>query len=177
MSVQVRRCTEDDLQHLQAISIDTFYETFKEQNSPKNMQAYLDNAFNLGQLKKELTHPDSYFYFAYVEGEIAGYLKVNIDNAQTEVIGNRDEALEIQRIYIKKEFQQQGVGTVLCDQVMNLAKKHRKKMIWLGVWEHNEQAISFYKKMGFTQIGTHSFFMGDDEQTDLIFSKEISFDD
>ena len=35
--------------------------------------------------------------------------------------------------------------------------EHNKKKIWLGVWEKNENAIAFYKKMGFVQTGVHSF--------------------
>jgi diamine N-acetyltransferase len=52
----------DDLQTLQYLSRETFYDTFKEQNSAENMQAYL-KAFNAAQLKKELMADASHFYF------------------------------------------------------------------------------------------------------------------
>ena len=48
-----------------------------------------------------------------------------------------------------------------------------KKKIWLGVWEKNKNAIAFYKKQGFVQIGSHSFYMGDEEQIDLIMVKTL----
>lgn len=38
--------------------------------------------------------------------------------------------------------------------------------IWLGVWEHNVDAIKFYEKQGFKKFDTHIFKLGDDEQTD-----------
>ncbi|WP_039790739.1 GNAT family acetyltransferase, partial [Paenibacillus riograndensis] len=43
----------------------------------------------------------------------------------------------------------------------------------LGVWEKNENAIAFYKKMGFVQTGSHSFYMGDEEQIDIIMTTDI----
>ena len=44
--------TLEDLYTLQEISYETFNETFKDQNSPQNMSAYLEKAFNLKQLEK-----------------------------------------------------------------------------------------------------------------------------
>jgi len=33
--------------------------------------------------------------------------------------------------------------------------------------------LAFYKKMGFEKVGSHSFFMGDDEQIDLLMEKHL----
>ncbi|WP_317907031.1 GNAT family N-acetyltransferase, partial [Bacillus subtilis] len=93
------------------------------------------------------------------------------DEAQTEKMG--DESLEIERIYIKNEFQKHGLGKYLFNKAMEIAKELNKKKIWLGVWEKNENAIVFYKKMGFVQTGAHSFYMGYEEQTDLIMTKTL----
>ncbi|WP_282142529.1 GNAT family N-acetyltransferase [Cytobacillus oceanisediminis] len=169
MTINMKKCTLEDLSRLQEISYETFNETFKEQNSPENMEAYLEKAFNLKQLETELSQRSSQFYFVEIEGETAGYLKVNTDEAQTEEMG--DEALEIERIYIRSPFQKQGLGKYLFNKALEVAMEQNKKKIWLGVWEKNEKAIAFYKKMGFVQTGAHSFYMGDEEQTDFIMAK------
>ncbi|MEC0789915.1 GNAT family N-acetyltransferase, partial [Bacillus haynesii] len=54
-----------------------------------------------------------------------------------------------------------GLGKYLFNKAVEIAKERNKKKIWLGVWEKNENAIAFYKKMGFVQTGAHSFYMGD----------------
>ena len=56
---------------------------------------------------------------------------------------------------------------------MEIAMERKKKKIWLGVWEKNENAIAFYNKKGFVQTGAHSFYMGDEEQVDLIMTKTL----
>lgn len=84
-----------------------------------------------------------------------------------------DETLEIERIYIKKKFQKHGLGKYLLNKSIDIAMEHNKKKIWLGVWEKNENAIVFYKKIGFEQAGSHSFYMGDEEQTDFILIKTL----
>lgn len=169
MEIKLIRCSLEDLHKLQEISYETFNETFKDQNSPENMKAYLEKAFNSTQLEKELLNSSSQFYFVHFHNEIAGYLKINIDDAQSEKMG--DESLEIERIYIKSHFQKQGLGKYLLNQAIDIARNLTKKKIWLGVWEKNENAIAFYKKMGFVQTGAHSFNMGDEEQTDFIMTK------
>ncbi|PUA36573.1 GNAT family N-acetyltransferase [Paenibacillus elgii] len=172
MAITIKKCTLEDVRKLQEISYETFDETFKDQNSPENMNAYLERAFNLNQLEKELSDISSQFFFVYLNHEVAGYLKVNINDAQSEEMG--DESLEIERIYIKKNFQKHGLGKYLLNQAIEIAMECNKKHIWLGVWENNENAIAFYKKMGFIQTGTHSFYMGDEEQIDFIMTKTLN---
>jgi ribosomal protein S18 acetylase RimI-like enzyme len=169
--MMIKKCTLEDLQELQNISVETFTETFKEQNSPEHLNAYLEKAYNLNQLEKELANHSSQFFFVLFNEEIAGYLKVNTDEAQSEAMDN--ESLEIERIYVKKEFQKHGLGKQLMNKAVEIAEEQKKKRIWLGVWEENENAIAFYQKKGFVQTGSHSFYMGDDEQVDLIMTKTL----
>ncbi|MGG3311210.1 GNAT family N-acetyltransferase [Paenibacillus lautus] len=169
MTLTIRKCTSEDLGLLQDISIETFNETFRDQNSPEIMKTYLERAFNINQLEIEVSNTASEFYFIYYNGEIAGYLKVNIHDAQTEMMGN--DSLEIERIYIKGQYQKHGLGKFLLNKAMEIAMERNKKSIWLGVWERNENAIAFYKNMGFVQTGSHSFYMGNEEQKDFIMTK------
>ncbi|OME94716.1 MULTISPECIES: GNAT family N-acetyltransferase [Paenibacillus] len=169
MTLTIRKCTSEDLGLLQDISIETFNETFRDQNSPENMKTYLERAFNINQLAIEVSNTASEFYFIYYNGQIAGYLKVNIHDAQTEMMGN--DSLEIERIYIKGQYQKHGLGKFLLNKAMEIAMERNKKSIWLGVWERNENAIAFYKNMGFVQTGAHSFYMGNEEQKDFIMTK------
>lgn len=171
MSIHIKKCTLEDLPTLQEISVKTFQETFQHQNSPENMAAYLNRAFNRTQLEKELVNSSSQFFFISVDNDLAGYLKINTDGAQSEAMG--EDFLEVERIYIKSEFQKQGLGKHLFKKALEIAQVSNKKKIWLGVWEKNENAIAFYKKAGFVETGSHSFFMGEEEQIDLIMTKPI----
>lgn len=171
MDIHLVKCTHDHLHELQAISYETFNETFRQQNSPGNMQAYLERAFNLEQLEKELANSSSQFFFVYSDNEIAGYLKINTAEAQSEEMG--EDALEVERIYIRNKFQKYGLGKYLFNKAVEFALERHKKRIWLGVWDRNENAIAFYNKIGFVQTGVHSFYMGDEEQTDYIMTKSL----
>lgn len=170
--MEIKKCTLEDLQELQAISVETFTETFQEQNSPEHLNAYLEKAYNLEQLERELANPFSHFFFVYSDQEVAGYLKVNTGAAQSEAMG--EDSLEVERIYVKRKFHKHGLGKLLLLKAFEMAEELQKKKIWLGVWEDNTNAIAFYQKKGFVQTGAHSFFMGDDEQVDLILTKTLA---
>ncbi|UOQ86612.1 GNAT family N-acetyltransferase [Gracilibacillus salinarum] len=171
MNVKITKCTQKDLPLLQEISIETFQQTFKDQNSPENMKAYIESAFDSNQLETELANASTAFFFVYINQEVAGYLKINTDEAQSEKMGK--DSLEIERIYIQDPFQKHGVGRSLLNKAVTIAKERNKSFVWLGVWEKNENAISFYKRMGFIHTSEHAFYMGDEKQTDLIMTKTI----
>ena len=69
MTMNVKTCTLEDSRALQEISIETFNETFKNQNSPEQINAYLERAFDLNQLEKELANRSSQFFFVYFNHE------------------------------------------------------------------------------------------------------------
>ncbi len=171
MIITLKPCTLEQLHSLQAISRETFEDTFASQNTPENMAAYMEKSFLLEQLHKELSHAESRFFFAYIQEELAGYMKLNTGSAQTEPMGN--DALEVERIYVRRAFQGQGIGKFLLEHALSLAVTEQYSQIWLGVWENNRKAISFYEKMGFVQTAVHSFYMGEEEQFDWMMCKSL----
>ncbi|WP_028591179.1 GNAT family N-acetyltransferase [Paenibacillus massiliensis] len=168
MDIEIKKCSIDGVELLRQISIETFRETFEDQNSPEQMRAYLDSAFSTRQLEQELSNPCSEFFIIYIQAEPAGYLKLNVNDAQSEPMG--EDSLEIERIYVRAQFQKQGLGQHLFNKAMEIATSHNKSKIWLGVWEKNLNAIEFYQRLGFVQTGTHSFYMGEEEQMDWIMT-------
>lgn len=168
-SLKIKKATSADVEKLQKIGRQTFSETFADVNSEENMKKYLDESFALEKLTSELKNVSSHFYLAELNDQIIGYLKLNTGDAQTE---NQDEnALEIERIYVAKDFHGKKVAQALYAQAEETAEKLKATYMWLGVWEKNLRAVSFYTKNGFVQFDTHIFRLGDDEQTDLMMKK------
>ena len=136
------------------------------------MKSYLEKGFSKEKLIAELTEKNSEFYFSSIDGEINGYLKINFGDSQTELKDSR--ALEIERIYVSKEFHGKNVGQLLYDKAIKIAKQKDVEYVWLGVWEENPRAIRFYKKNGFIEFDKHIFKLGDDEQTDIMMKLKLN---
>ncbi len=175
----IKQCKADDIEALRKISYDTYNDTFREMNTRETMDKYLNEAFAREKLLAELSNPGCSFFFIYSGRECpdsgsaypAGYLKLNTAPSQTDI--NDPLSLEIERIYVVREYKGKGLGKVLINYAAQNALELGKKYLWLGVWEKNEEALSFYKKMGFEIEGKHSFRMGDEIQSDFVMKKML----
>lgn len=170
-NIEIKKVTLSDIDQLQKIGRQTFYETFSASNSEENMNRYLSEDLSLEKLTTELYNKHSEFYFATLNNNVIGYLKINFGQSQTEL--KDDKALEIERIYVLKEFHGKKVGQILYEQAMHIARQINANYVWLGVWEENPRAISFYKKNGFVDFGKHIFKLGNDEQTDIMMRLQL----
>lgn len=165
-TIAINRVTLNDIDQLQKIGRQTFSETFSVGNTQENMQKYLKEGFSYEKLTNELNSENSEFYFALIDDNVVGYLKLNTGQSQTE-IQNR-KALEIERIYVLQEFHGKKVGQVLYEKAVQVANEKKVNYVWLGVWEENQRALNFYKKNGFVAFDKHIFKLGNDEQTDIM---------
>ena len=62
MDMTLTLCTVDDLDELRKLSIQTYYETFAAVNTAKNMEEYLNRAFDREKLRRELENIHSKFF-------------------------------------------------------------------------------------------------------------------
>ena len=165
--VSIRPLETADLRTLQKLSVETFVDTFIDSNTADDLASCIDSLYNTEKLARELAAKHSYFYFVEVEDQVAGYLKLNTRYEQTE--GQRDDSLEIERLYILPRFKGLHLGSKLMEFALDLAKEKGKKRVWLGVWEHNEPAKAFYSRWGFKRFSQHTFPVGSDPQTDELW--------
>jgi ribosomal protein S18 acetylase RimI-like enzyme len=165
-AIEINKVTINDVAQLQKISRQTFFETYSALNTEENMIKYLQENFSIKNLSIELKNENSEHYFAALEGKVIGYLKLNFGIAQTELKNNK--SIEIERIYVLKDFHGKNIGQQLYEKVINIARDKNADYIWLGVWEENPRAIRFYKKNGFIEFDKHIFKLGEDEQTDIM---------
>lgn len=174
MNLQFKQCDERDAERLSILGKKTFIDAFEHLNNPDDFKSYIEEAFSVEQITKELNTPGSRFYFALLQHTLIGYIKLNTGKAQTEPMD--DDSLELERIYISKEFQNRGLGNMVLDHVIGLARKESYKSIWLGVWQKNFGAIRFYEKTGFEKFGTHPYYVGKDKQIDWLMKLDLDQD-
>ncbi len=169
--IDIQKVTLNNIDQLEKIGRQTFFETFALGNTEENMKNYLDEGFSVAKLTTELNDNNTEFYFATLDNIVIGYLKLNFGQSQTEL--QDEKALEIERIYVLKDFHGKNVGQLLYDKAMQIARQKSADYIWLGVWEENPRAINFYKKNGFVEFDKHVFKLGNDEQTDIMMKLKL----
>ena len=173
--MKLRYGTMDDAAMLSKLGTKTFFDTFVEDNTPENMAAYLRASFSPEIQLAELSAPGNIFLIVETENKPIGFAQLILDSLEESVKGSK--TLEIRRIYAVKEYLGTGVGKTLMNAALREAKQRSCDSVWLGVWEKNPRAISFYRKWGFREVGTHIFNVGNDPQMDLIMELMLAEDE
>lgn len=79
--------------------------------------------------------------------EIIAYSIVKIMNPLNPILVQNSFAY-IDDFCVTKTYKRNGIGKLLFKHVINFAKEKEVSSIRLNVWEFNEDAFEFYKKMG-----------------------------
>ena len=141
------------------------------QNTPENMDKFMNEQFTRENLIKEVGAEHNIFLVAELEGETVGYARLREVPNPAEL--DDLAAIELARIYSVQSRIGKGVGSALLERCIEVAAGQKKQVIWLGVWEKNQHAISFYERWGFEKFSEHEFILGDDVQTDWLMKKVI----
>ena len=172
MNLSIRLATKEDAVLIADISRKTFYDTFAPDNTEEDMDKFLNEQFTRGRLMMEVGAPENIFLLAYLDGEIAGYVKLREGKDPLELDGL--QALEIARLYVLEAFLGKHIGAALMKESISIAREKGKQVVWLGVWKENKRAIDFYTRWGFEKFGECDFLLGDDLQRDWLMKKHLT---
>ena len=148
----------------------TFYETFANDNTAEDMNAYLAKIYSIEKMQENLKNPAIKYFVAYDELKDAGYIKLIHD---VIVDGLTGKVIELEKIYIRQELIGAGFGAALMKQAIEYAQLNNFKHLYLGVWQDNEKAINFYKKFGFKIFNTRKFVLGKRVCDDYLMSIDL----
>jgi diamine N-acetyltransferase len=171
MPIVVRRADPADARALAELAARTFYDTFADSNTAEDMQQFLSSTYGEEIQRAEIEEPSMTTLLAEADGTLAGFAQMRVGEAPACVKG--PAPMEIKRFYVDKSYHGKGIAQQLMRSCEEVARRENAKTIWLGVWEHNDRAIAFYRKIGFMPVGGQPFLVGTDLQTDLVLERPL----
>jgi GNAT superfamily N-acetyltransferase len=162
----IRRGFPSDAALLAAFAARSFADTFGAANDPAHLQAFLDATYGVEQQSRELADADTVTLLATLDGGLVAYAQVHRGEAPGCV--DAADAVELQRFYVDHAAHGSGVAQRLMQSVCSAARGFGAGHVWLGVWERNPRAIAFYAKCGYVDVGSKTFDVGGDRQTDRV---------
>lgn len=120
-----------------------------------------DDFWTYNVFKSELENPNSTYIVAKSDDEIVGF--AGIWKAYDDV--------HITNIVTRKDFRNQGIGSQLLKELINLAKKTNFETLTLEVNENNNSAIHLYEKFGFSTIGTRKKYYNNTDNAVIMTMK------
>lgn len=172
MSVQIRKAVLEDIPVIALLARITFSETFGHYfRDPNDLQEYLERTFSVQKLQSSFSKKNNVFWIATANELPVGYAKLKL-NQPLELLKD-ESAVQLQKIYVLKDFLSQKIGLKLQDEMLKEAINGDNTYVWLSVLKQNERAIRFYLKNDFTKIGSHDFQIGKESFEFNIMSKEL----
>jgi ribosomal protein S18 acetylase RimI-like enzyme len=150
-----------------------FETAFGALNDPARLAAFLAETYSVPQQSAELVDPATLTLIAELDGAMAGFAQVR-SGPYLPACVTGPEPIELQRFYVDPVWIGRGIARPLMDRAKQEANARGGRTFWLGVWEINARAIAFYRKAGFVAVGSHSFDVGGEQQTDLVMVTPLS---
>jgi len=153
--IQIVRAFEKDADLLSALGSKAFLESHGHGATPEANVSYVGKKLSTEAFSKELLLPEVFFHVLYVHGAPAGYSKIILNAAHSDIGDGLITKLE--RLYLLKTFYGLQLGQQLFDYNLKLSQANHQHGMWLYVWEENQRAISFYLRQGFEIVGAYDF--------------------
>ena len=167
----IRRAHTADAVALSAFARRTFIETFGEHNRAEDMDVYLARTYSATKQLAELAEENVVTLVSESEGALNAFAQLRRGPAPSCVTG--PQPIEVVRFYVDSACQGRGLAHELMQAVFETARALGAQTIWLGVWERNDRAIAFYRKLGFATVGSQPFVLGTDVQTDHVMMRTV----
>jgi ribosomal protein S18 acetylase RimI-like enzyme len=171
----LRRAAVADASQLARLQEQTFRDTFADTNTEEDMTLHCQTHYSATLQEQEISNPDLLTLVCVELDQLIGFAQLRRGAAPRCISANisANQVAEINRLYIDRNWHGAGIAQLLMDQCMVQARQQGAEQIWLGVWENNPRAIHFYRKCGFTEVGSHIFMVGSDAQRDLIMHRPL----
>lgn len=125
--------------------------TYKHILSEPQLEYMFDMMYSNKSYNEQITIKNHHFLLVKDGEEFLGFASYELNY--------RFETTKVHKIYILPEAQGKGVGKILMNRIITLAKKHQNDKITLNVNRYNT-AVKFYEGLGFVKIGEEDIDIG-----------------
>lgn len=152
MNITYRQWKTEDAEQVRHILHETWLDAYAPFIPEEDLIGYLDVHYSIDSIKKFLEDPNIVGFIAEADCVAVGCVKTHY---------NKEEGrLYVQQLYILPKYQRFGIGRHLMELSAERAKSLGLDRVWLGVMIKNQQAVAWYKKMGYEIIEITPFTMG-----------------
>lgn len=167
----IRKAQPGDSKELSKVAEATFRATFGALNTAEHMELHCRSSYSEQIQRTEISNPGMVTLLCEDGEELIGFAQLRWGEAPAFVAARKPG--EIQRLYVVAGWHGKGIAQDLMKACIDEMKQRGSDAVWLGVWERNPRAISFYKKFGFFVVGDHMFALGGDPQRDVVMARAV----
>jgi diamine N-acetyltransferase len=169
--IDFRRASKTDALCLGILSTQVFLDTYATSGINADLAHEALQIHSPAAFETRLANNDVEITLArQVDGSLVGYVDLQF-NSQCPAPGMLGP--EVLRLYIQKPFQRQGLGKALLAVAENRARSVQGSSVWLTAWVGNVDALAFYPKVGYNDVGATQYTINGINYDNRIFAKAL----
>lgn len=152
------------------LGVETFVQAFGDLYSQEDLDAFLKAQHSAGVYRKILDDPALRTWLAETEeGDAVGY--VIAGPCDLPAPDMPENAGELKRIYILKDYQGGGLGRRMLDTAF-VWLEDKFAHLYIGVYSENFGAQRLYARYGFEKVGEYDFMVGNTADLEFIMMRK-----
>ena len=131
LDIVTKIASKEDAKDICDLARETFAMTYNSKLNPEDLDAYITRHMNINTIEQEIHNNDALYLLIYENDEKVGYLKLTWDETPLELSGRK--ALKIDKFYIVERRQRNGIGTLVMEEINEMARKSKHEAVWTDV--------------------------------------------
>ena len=152
MEAGYRTWCEDDIPAIRDVLWQTWLSSLGRFIPESDLATYFDEHYNVQALHARLCDPQVGCLVAEVGPTLAA--------VEITRLAREEQRFYVSSLYVLPEFQSMGLGRGLMKLAAANARQYGLDRVWLGVMVQNDQAVAWYRRLGFQSVEEQPFQMG-----------------
>ena len=177
----IRPAISADAEALVALAAETFPLATTPGTDPADIEAFIAANLSRDAFDGYLADPERILLVDEVDGRLIGYTMLvlgepydaDVRDAVAAFAGQVAVA-ELSKCYVRASAHGTGLAAALVAASRDAVAARGADVLWLGVNQHNPRAVAFYRKVGFEQIGTKQFRVGQRREEDFVLAVRVA---
>ena len=165
----IREAVPGDAEAIAAIHADSWSEAYKDIVPPAQLALRGSREYRLDSWKKKLAEPDGRHFVALEPFGPVGYFTL----AAPKEAGVPPDTWELHAIYFAPQHWRRGYGTQCMSLIFNHLREQGFRYLSLWVFQENQRAAAFYRKLGFSPDGAERPVAPDSDILEVRFLREL----
>ena len=175
ISPEIRRALPGEERELASLAESLFRQGYGVTHPEPELSRYIARTFSAERFAQYLMDPRMTILVAdqAPTGPLVGYAILRDGPPGGDQLTGGKEPIEIVRFYVDQKWHGAGVAQALMTACILEATTRGRDVIWLQAWQQAARALAFYRKMGFSVIGTAKFEFGARIDDDFLLVRRV----
>lgn len=171
MEIEIREAELRDLNNLAILKQQVWISTYATDGLTDEYSKYVLSEYSVDNVQKSIADKSKLTLLAVKNDYVLGCIEISL--IPQCPMNDVEPCIEISTLYILEKFQRIGIGKKLLVDCIEKIKRMNHNKVWLTVYYKNNNAIEFYTRQNFKQIGETDFILGNDRYKNYIMIRNI----